>query len=187
VCFVAFWILLTATGCSGTIHPPENPAQPVTAYVADYGRHSSIVLPAKDGGYVEWAFGDWNWYALGNTKMSNAVEALVCSPQATLGRRQLSPPASDDALKQTLEADHVLRFDVAADRAQQLQDALDQRFAEHAATKRYSDYAKLDCVKDPEHYWGMHNCNHVTMRWLKALGCRVDGMGILSHFTLASP
>ena len=62
-------------------------------------------------------------------------------------------------------------------------DKLNHRFDKHTDTKIYSDYSKMDQVKDSEHYWAMNNCNHLTMRWLRKLDCRVDGFGIMSHFT----
>ena len=182
-----FWLLLltSSTGCSGTVHPPVNPSDPVTIYVADYGRHSSIVLPAKDGGYVEWGFGDWNWFALGDTKWNVALAAMIWSPQSCFGRRAVPAPENDDALAKTLEADRVIHLQVPSERADKLMDNLNRRFDKHADTKMYSDYSKMDQVKDSEHYWAMNNCNHLTMRWLRKLDCQVDGFGIMSHFTLA--
>jgi len=181
-----FWLLLSAgSGCSGTIHPPANPVNPTTVYLADYGRHSSLVLPAQDGKYVEWAFGDWNWFALGHTKWNDAISAIVWSPQATLGRRDIPPQPDDESLRRLVEANRIVKFDVSSDRAAALNNRLQRRFDNDDGTVLHSDYAHLDMVKDPEHYWALNNCNHVTMHWLRELGCRVDGFGILSNFKLA--
>jgi hypothetical protein len=56
--------LLLCGGCTTTIVPPRAPADPVSVYVTDYGRHSSILLPDPRGHLTEYAFGDWNWFAL---------------------------------------------------------------------------------------------------------------------------
>src|SRR5512140_2380377 len=112
--------LLFLTGCAETIHPPVNPTDPVTVYVADYGRHSSIVLPETKGGYVEWAFGDWQWFALGRTKVDVALAAIVSSPQSTLGRREIPPQPDDEAMKRTLEADRLIPIEVSSQRADAL-------------------------------------------------------------------
>jgi hypothetical protein len=180
-----FWLLLTTTGCSGTIHPPAAASDPVTVYVADYGRHSSLVLPTNNGGYVEWAFGDWDWFALGHTKWYDAMHALIWSPQSTLGRRVLGPQTNDEALCNALNAERVLPIEVPADCAAALMDQLDLRYLKHASTQIHSDYSYMDHVKDAEFYNGLHNCNHITVRWLRALGCRVDGFGFLSAFRVA--
>jgi hypothetical protein len=176
--------LLFATGCSGTIYPPAHPSDPVTVYVSDYGRHSSLTLPLKNGGYVEWAFGDWNWFALGKTQWNYALLAILWSPQSTLGRRVVPPQPNDEQLRHVLSADRVTPIEVSADRAAALMDQLDLQYLQHASTQVYSSYSYMDHVKDCEFYNGLHNCNHVTMRWLRTLGCRVDGFGFLSKFKL---
>ena len=179
-----FWLFLV-TGCTTTVHPPVNPPDPVAIYVADYGRHSSLVLPAKDRGYVEWAFGDWRWFALGQIKPDVALMAIVFSPQSTLGRRVIAPQPDEAALARALDADSVMRIEVSRQRADALLDVLDRRYAKHGETQVHSNYSHLDHVKDDEHYWALNNCNHLTMRWLRQLGCRVDGFGIFSRFTPA--
>jgi hypothetical protein len=181
-----FWLLLIfSTGCSGTIYPPPHPIEPVTAYVADYGRHSSIVLPAKNGGYIEWAFGDWNWFALGHTKWNDALLAILWSPQSTLGRRVVGPQPNDEALRHALNTNRVTPIEVSADSATALMDQLDKRYLRHAQTQVYSSYSYMDHVKDCEYYSALHNCNHLTARWLRKLGCRVDGLAFGSGFKLA--
>ena len=180
-----FWLLLTATGCSGTIHPPAVQSNPATVYLADYGRHSSLLLPQSDGQYVEWAFGDWKWFALGETKWYNAIGAILWSPQSTLGRREVSAPQDNASLAKTLEADRVIPIQVPENRAAELLLSLQTRYDRDKPPEVYSDYSKLEHVKDREQYWLLHNCNHVTMRWLKDLGCRVDGFGMLSKFKVA--
>ena len=88
-------LLVLGSGCATKVVPPSNPVNPVMVYITDYGRHSSLVLPATNGGYVEWAFGDWNWFALGKTSWNYALLAVIWSPQSTLGRRVVPPQPSD--------------------------------------------------------------------------------------------
>ena len=178
-------LFLLATGCSGTIYPPAHPSDPVTVYVTDYGRHSSLVLPAKNGGYVEWAFGDWNWFALGRTQWNDALLAIIWSPQSTLGRRVVPPQPNDEELRHTLNTYRVTPIEVSGDRAGALMDQLDKRYLQHASTQVYSSYSYMDHVKDREFYNGLHNCNHLTADWLRKLGCRVDGLNLLSAFKVA--
>jgi hypothetical protein len=86
-----------AGGCSQTIRPPRHLADPVTVYVADYGYHSSLLLPGDtEGEYVEYAFGDWSYMALGRYGVCGVLSAVFVSPQAALGRRTL--PVVEDAV-----------------------------------------------------------------------------------------
>jgi hypothetical protein len=85
---ICLW-LLVAAGCTNTIFPPRAAGPTTSIYVADYGRHSSLLLPTSlpDKTLVEYAFGDYEWFARGDTRWWVAVVAMLHSPQATLGRR----------------------------------------------------------------------------------------------------
>src|SRR5437868_7006650 len=79
-------------GCAAVIVPPERgaPGEAVSVMVADYGYHSTIILPRSDGGgLVEYAYGDWTYFGNSHKTVGAAVAALVASEQATLGRRLL--------------------------------------------------------------------------------------------------
>ena len=184
----SIWLLVTAvwflamSGCSATVYQPRLQSDSVPVYIADYGRHSSLVLPVQTGGYVEWAFSDWNWHALGNTTSNSALFSLIGSPQSTLGRRVIPPQPDPRHLEIELHCKRLLSVYVPEARVNALMDELDRRYLIHGATQIYSSYSNLDHVKDDEHYWLLNNCNHLTVRWLKQLGCRVDGMGIQSGF-----
>src|SRR5439155_10764301 len=86
----AILLLILAGGCSATIIPPASPSNSQTIYVADYGRHSSILLPEPDGKFTEYAWGDWEWFALGDTSAPSAVRAVLFSDSSTLGQREVA-------------------------------------------------------------------------------------------------
>jgi len=84
-------LLIESTGCSGTISPPNCPPDPLKVYVTNYGRHASIVLPESTGGYVEWGYGDYRWFAQGHKQSQDGFQALFLTSQACLSRRVLAP------------------------------------------------------------------------------------------------
>jgi len=55
------------------IIPPTGPANPVTVYVVEQGYHSSLVLPDRDGGLIQYPYGDWRYFALNQQDFSNAM------------------------------------------------------------------------------------------------------------------
>src|SRR5690606_655289 len=63
--------------CTSTIVPPAEVIDPVTVFVLSEAMHTGIVLPPDPGcsgnphEYVEFGFGDWSWYALGNAAWYN--------------------------------------------------------------------------------------------------------------------
>lgn len=174
-----------SVGCSATIIPPTNPINPAVVFVTDYGRHSSLLLPAPQGHYVEYAFGDWGWFALRHTNSSDAIGTLFFSGHSALGRRQLflydDNPA--DVAKWT-GATTVLKLDAASDKITALREQLDALYDKHIDTLTYQPASRLWFVQYDGGYNLFHNCNHVTADWLRELGCRIQGSAMLSKFKL---
>ena len=94
------WLLTLAVlllaACTTTVTPPPAPRFPVTVYVADYGRHASLLVPRPGGELVEFAYGEWKWFALGQKSMWRSPAALFWPTAATLGRRSLPGDLSHD-------------------------------------------------------------------------------------------
>ena len=179
-------LLALLCGCSATIIPPAAPHDPVTIAVTDYGRHASLVLPGEDGtGSVEYTFGDWDWFAAGHNGPTDAVQAMLWSKGSTLGRRHVNlKPESPDLINELL-ADRIMLLRVPRDRAVALRDALGERFDLRANQSLYNQVMELHFIPDPENYGLFHNCNHVTARWLRELGCSVAGSAVTSDFRIA--
>jgi hypothetical protein len=180
-------VLLTAPGCATHVIVPQHVRDPQTIYLTDYGRHSSLLLPAKNGGWDEYAYGDWNYWALiRQPGWFHAMRATICSPQATLGFRHIPKTASDAELKKVLNCVRLMRLDISRERAEMLSENLAARYWRDAGSEQpiFSRYSDLYHVKDPEQYWGLHNCNHETADWLEQLGCEVRGPSILSNFVV---
>lgn len=180
------------SGCGATIVPPPavRMADPVTVYVANYGVHSSLLLPTPDRRYVEYNFGDWGYAAENHTMPQDAIGALVLSFQSGLGRRYIDvlpgetvPHPSD----RSVQVSGVMceRADVY-----DLERQLDQRF--EAALRAGQQPVKnpengLEFVKDSEHYSVANNCNQMTARSLEQLGCKIMGIVVSSDFHVAAP
>lgn len=183
-------------GCTTVITPPRSPADPVAVYITDYGRHSSILMPdprdphGSSASLVEFAYGDWNWFALRHTGALDALEAMLCSKYATIGRRQLKVPGffdeppDDERLARFVKANKVARLDVPRARVDELLGRLDALFEQHIDTVTYSPASDLWFVRYRGHYGLFHNCNHVTAAWLRELGCGVRGCSMFSKFTV---
>src|SRR3954452_3202565 len=95
----AFAVGAAALGCTNTVTPPAHVADPVTVYLVDQGRTSSLVLPRADGKAIRYAYGNWNWYALGNRGPLDAIGAMLIPSKATLGRHEMTDPRDADAIR----------------------------------------------------------------------------------------
>ena len=111
-----------------TIIAPADPVAPVTVYITDYGYHRRLVLPTSQGKFLQYAYGDWDYFALNRQNWNNAVAALLIPTQGTLGRREFKDLAQ---LRQTLGLDWqdiLLSLEVSSIRVFSLEQSLDIRF-----------------------------------------------------------
>lgn len=184
------WIALAAGvcvalfGCTTTILAPRFPPQPTTVCIVDYGRHASLVLPERNCA-VEYEYGDWRWFALGQDRSSRILPTLLWPTQGTLGRRQLGYPPNADLLRSNKGPeliDAVYSIEVASDKAAFLKAQLAARYNEGARTEIFSSQYNMTFVKDAAQYTAFHNCNHELAAWLRTLGCQTKGSTMLSRF-----
>lgn len=178
-------LLLALCGCTNVITPPPPPGDAVTVYLLDHGRHPSLVLPREDGKLTRYAYGQWNWYALGHTGVFQALGALLIPSQAGLGRREFDSTQLQPIV-QLDPADHVYAIQVEREAADRLRNELDSAFQANLSTLHANEPYHLEFVHDPEKYWFFHNSNHVTCDWLREVGCRVKGPGLLSDWRVTA-
>jgi hypothetical protein len=185
---IAIGLLLQwAAGCGAVITPPPAVARPATIYITDYVRLSSLLLPIGDGRLEEFAFGDFQWFALNQNTWHDALRSLFCSAGSTLGRRELTDPNDPAKLVPATGADRVALLTVDAARAGRLRDELEFAYGQQSATEVFNPASGLYFVHAREPYSLFHNCNHVTARWLRELGCKVNGAAMTSKFALRPP
>lgn len=177
------------------IIPPTAPVAPVTVYVIDYGYHSRLVLPDGEG-MMQYAYGDWRYYALDRQNLGNGIAALLYPTQGTIGRRQFNNLAEfqrqlkrdKPALKDTSDngmaslRHTLLGFEVAEAKAARLLKLLDRRFRQNLPMRVKNLRNHLTFVPDDRDYIMFDNSNHELVRWLKNLDCRVEGFVALPNF-----
>lgn len=180
--------LLLLAGCSATIVPPTAVSEPVTVYVLDHGRHSSLVLPIESGG-VRYSYGDWNYYVLRNTSLWSGLRALGYPSTAALGRQVLPLPPTPANLPHQLRMEVRRTWPVVVERAaaQRLHRELEAIVTSSQETLYYSAVFDADFVHHPHPYTLHHNSNRVVGDWLEQLGCDVQGRAILSRWRVENP
>jgi hypothetical protein len=186
---IAVVLMSVCGGCVTTrIVPPQPSGDDVSVFVTDYGRHSSVLLPTPQGHYNEYAFGDFNWFALSHTTQTDAAHAMLWSAGGTLGRRQIDLPVDDPAaVASDAMAYKVIRLRAARAKVDALIEDLDADFYARYDTVTWNTASAMWFVRSGEPYNALHNCNHLTARWLKQLGCEIRGSAMFSKFTLAEP
>lgn len=168
--------------CRATLTPPAAPADPVSVFLLDHGRHSSLVLPREGGGSVRYSYGDWRYYALRRQGLGESAAAVLWPSRAGLGRRELKGEASASELRRTVRVGMEELFELRVERsaALDLERELEALFAARLAQRVTNTEYDLEFVPHPERYHLLRNSNHMVARWLRRLGCDVAGPTILS-------
>ena len=173
------------TGCGGArITPPPHPADPVTIFVTDYGRHSTLLLPDGRGRLVEYAWGDWDWLGRDDRHWYKVITPMFFSRASAFGRKWLDVNPSAATAK-AVGCVALLSFPVDRPAAIALRQQLDARFVADANTTLFNREDTCCYAREAKHYWLFYNCNDQTADWLRQIGCRVEGVTTSSKFKLA--
>jgi hypothetical protein len=180
---LACLLFVGGTGCATTVRPASKPIDPVPVFLTDYGVHSSLMLPTLDGRYVEYSFGDFGYAALNRGGPHNALGALFASGQSAIGRRFLTVRPGDDAPRPAYAPTGVQKIYANRWQVNALVDELDRRYRRGAGDAPvHNPVTDNVFVKDTERYGIGNNCNHMTARMLRQLGCDVRGNTATSKF-----
>lgn len=178
--------VLLLTACTSVIVPPEHVRDPVSVFVLDHGRHSSLVLPSDAGGAVRYSYGDWEYYALNQTGLGSGLRALLWPTPAALGQQLLAGQIDADSVARQLRIGVLESFEVKVERAavRQLQLELAGIFDGARETLHYSAAYDVHFVHHPEPYTINYNSNRMVGRWLQQLGCTITGRPVLSNWRI---
>ena len=184
-------VVAIAIGSPTTIVAPLDPIDPITVYVTDFGYHSRLILPTRQGELLQYAYGDWDYFALNRQNWNNtmptasfAIAALFVPTQGTLGRRKFKDLVE---LQQSLGLgwqNMLMSLEVPRNRVLSLEKSLDMRFNQNLNTRVFNPYIGLTFVFDDQNYTMLHNSNHELISWLENLGCQIRGFRTLPNFQL---
>jgi len=163
---------LLLSACVSAVVPPDAPEDPVSVVHRKEARHGGLLLPREEGGFVEYGFGDRDWYALGKDSWFHVFDTLLWPTMGTLGRREVE--ASDLAgLERIYPHSRLTPIVVGEAEIARLRERLEGEFAVRRETRVYnSDYA-LFFVEHEDGFWLLHNCHDAVAEWLRELGCTV--------------
>lgn len=188
---VAFCALLVAllTACTTTVTPPPAPRDPVTVYVADHGRHASILLPRPGGELVEFSYGEWKWFALGKKSLWRTPAVLFWPTAAALGRRSWPANLSHPELAARMQlgtAEGTALHAIVVDhrRTASLLLLLEERHMRNRNARSTVLNDGLVFTPDPSSFSLFYNCNSAVADWLERLGCEVSMAALKANYEI---
>ncbi len=178
--------LAMLSGCTMDLVPPDLTSleRPAEVHIINHGVHAALVLPRDEGNLGEYAFGEWEWFAMERNQWYRAFGALFIPSESALSRRLWSDA---ETLKSAWTGPHpILTFQVEQQNALALSRELDAMIAAgltHTTTttdqppqpQTVVNRDDTVFVRRDERYRLGNNCNHVLARWLEALNVRVIG------------
>lgn len=173
---VAPTVLLLCAGCTSTVYPPVLPAgsRPVSVYVITDACHQGLILPAGGDAWVEYGFGELEWFAYNNASLMRVENTLLYPSAACLVRAEFRAMGESGVLARYRSLP-VFRLDVSGWRARLLLAELTGQFDAGRDEECYNPLWKLRCVPVSDStYSAFHNCGDVMADWLTRLGCRVS-------------
>ena len=169
-------------GCAWRVAMPEEVSRPKPVVLTDYGRHTRLALPTGEPGMVEYGFGNWHYYALGERGPVSSFRAIVGIGPATLARRRLPPFEDTDAFFHLVGGRRSVVLMAEEDRIRDLRESLEGTWRENLGPERFHARDDLGFVRYDTTYHLFRNSNHRTADWLERLGCEIRGVPILSNY-----
>lgn len=168
-------LLLLTQVVPTTVTPPARPASPVTVFLVDFGRTPALVLPVSDSTMICYVYGDWNYYALRNRGVFDALAALFWPTQGALGRKEIAGPPDPETVRREIgtSIEYLHAFEVERETVERLHAALDQLYRDGLGTAVPSHGMTFVHHPRPYTYWS--NSNRMTAEWMRQLGCKVRG------------
>jgi hypothetical protein len=174
--------------CVTVITPQATPADPVDVFVVDHGRTSSLIVPAPDGTLVRYAYGDWNWYALGKHTLWRGIAALFWPTPGALGRGILEAPATVESVRHQIPSPQQIHC-IPVERARLLAfETKMQAYYQSLDDIEVSNPAEgMSFVHHPHPYTVFWNSNHAVAAWLRELGSSTRGFSFEANWRVAAP
>jgi len=180
--------LLFLSLVSPTVIIPEGSViESSKVFVIDHGTHTSLAIQKDSETFIRYAYGDKNYYAKRDTSLSSGARALLVPTESVLARGELAGIESADDFEQALPVviQKVYEFDVEKPKANALISSLDSM---HSASTDQIEVPAYGLVfaDHPKDYHLFSNSSTMIASWLRELGVRTLGWGMIASWAEVS-
>ena len=171
-------------GCAWHIEPPKHVNDPVPVFISQYEIHTGLALPGDSNAFIEYGFGEWNWYGLGRQDTFSGIRAVTGLGSGALSRRTLPYILNAEAFARAARSGRSARLLVERSDANRLRGQLEARWKANSDTVVVHEPKGMVVSRDRARYHLLANSNQAVARWLRQLGCRIRGAPLTSNFEL---
>lgn len=173
-CFIA-----GASGCGQiTVRTPVGVESATTVFLVVHGDTSRLALPNDAGGWTEYGYGEWRWYALNDTARTRIPAVLLWPTQGTICRDV--HPGTDEPLFPW--AQQRWPIEVEAGLARELETSLAARFSARPDEVISNEIRALEFVPVDRPYCITNNSTTTIADWLRELGCETRGWALRARY-----
>ena len=173
-------------GCVSTVTPPAQVKEPQTVYLMFDKLHRGLVLPEEEKGYIEYDFGDWDWYALNKNQWYHVFGTVLVPNRGTLGRRVIAARDGEE-LRTLFHWMQIKELSVEKDRVSALREDLGAQYRKRAGEEVVNERYGISFVPHEDRFWFLYNCNDAVAGWLRRLGCRVCWVPVRLSLSVRKP
>lgn len=163
-------LVFAVFGWTARVTPPSGVAEPTSVFVVRDELHRGLLLPAPGGGFVEFGFGDWEWYARAQEQWHRVFATVLWPTPGTLSRRD-HPARDGEGLRASMSWATFDEFVVEAAAAQRLRERLETQFAGRMKERVIRTGLRMHFVPWARDYWFADTCADAVVEWLEELGC----------------
>jgi len=179
------FLLIFLGGCSTRLEIKNEPTDPVVVYLLDHGIHSSLVLPRNKGDeYVEYAFGEWKWFAQNKDAWYRVPAVLFWPTEGTLGRIEYKGAGAKDSFRKGRGEIIIHSLNASKKRVRDLLEILDKKYENKQASEIFNQHYGMKFVPDNRSFYLWRTCNHLVAQWLEILDYGISGSVILSSWDI---
>lgn len=181
---LGFAALVAVFGYTAKVAPPATVHSAATVYVIQDELHLGLVLPARQG-FVEFGFGDWEWYARAQDRWYHAFATVLLPTVGTLARREHAV-GSMEALQSEMPWVRLQPITVDFVRVEALRSRLQAQFAARETEAVYRTGLRTQFVPWERSYWFVDNCATAVVDWLRELDCSASWVPLLLDVAVAT-
>jgi hypothetical protein len=145
----------------------------VSVWLVIEARHRGLILPRETGDLVEYAYGEWQWFAHNRDAWHDVPRAALWPTRGTLGRR-LPDVEPNRGVPRELPGREFVELRVCRTHLDQVRQKLEQQFYQRQDEAHHNPRYGFTFVPHESAFWLGHNCTDAVAEWLRDLGCEVS-------------
>ena len=167
---LVFLLVITGGSCTAVVRAPSVVEDPVSVYLIKEAKHRGLILPRASGGFVEYGYGDFDYYALMKNRWYHLFDTVLWPTRGCLGRRGI-PEVEGAPVRSCAE---LIPLRVERSLVIRLLGSLDDAFTSRIGTLHENSVYPMNFVEAERGFYMGYNCNDATAEWFEALGCLVS-------------